>query len=67
MTRGLLLLAFGRTRLRRWVGGVSRDEVEAAFHDWDLLAVDPAPTEGLGWPMNRTAPSWYRLRLAALP
>jgi SAM-dependent methyltransferase len=60
----LLMLAFGPTRLRRWVGGVSQQEVEAAFPGWALLSVDPAPTEGLGWPMNRTSPSWYRLRLS---
>ena len=29
---------------------------------WTLVAVDPAQTEGLGWPMNRTSPRWYRLR-----
>jgi SAM-dependent methyltransferase len=59
---GLLMLAFGVTRLRGWVGGVSQDEVEAAFAGWELLSVDPAPTDGLGWPMNRTSPRWYRLR-----
>lgn len=58
-----LMLAFGPTRLRRWVGGVSQAEVEEAFDAWDLTAVEPASTEGLGWPMNRTSPRWYRLRL----
>lgn len=58
----VLMLAFGRTRLRSWIGGVSRAEVEAAFPDWELLDVRPAETAGLGWPMNRTAPQWYRLR-----
>ena len=58
----LLMLAFGRTRLRSWIGGVSRAEVEAAFPDWDLLDVQAAETAGLGWPMNRTSPRWYRLR-----
>lgn len=57
----LLMLAFGPTRLRSLIGGVSRAEVETAFSDWDLLAVEPAETAGLGWPMNRTAPRWYRL------
>jgi len=56
----VLLLAFGATRLRSWIGGVTQAEVEAAFPDWDLLDVRPAETAGLGWPMNRTAPQWYR-------
>jgi SAM-dependent methyltransferase len=58
----LLMLAFGPSRLRSLVGGVSQTDVEAAFPDWDLLAVEPADTAGLGWPMNKTAPQWYRLR-----
>lgn len=60
----LLMLAFGPTRLRSLVGGVSRAEVEAAFAGWELLAVEPADTAGLGWPMNKTAPQWYRFRWA---
>jgi SAM-dependent methyltransferase len=58
----VLMLEFGPSRYRRLVGGVSRDEVEAAFPHWDMLADEPAETAGLGWPMNRTAPQWYRLR-----
>ncbi|MFF5264391.1 class I SAM-dependent methyltransferase [Actinomadura viridis] len=58
----LLMLAFGPTRLRSRMGGVSRAEVEAAFPDWELLDVQAADTAGLGWPMNRTSPQWYRLR-----
>lgn len=57
----VLMLAFGATRLRAWVGGVAQDEVENAFPAWTLAAVDVADTDGLGWPMNRTAPRWYRL------
>jgi len=26
-----------------------------------MLAAEPAHTAGLGWPMNKTAPQWYRL------
>ncbi|MGC5077212.1 class I SAM-dependent methyltransferase [Agrococcus sp. DT81.2] len=57
----LLMLEFGRV----WFSfeGTSRAEVEEAFGGWDLLGVEPAPTEGLGWPLSRTRPSWYRLRL----
>jgi SAM-dependent methyltransferase len=58
----LLMLNFGRTRLRSLVGGVSRDEVETAFAGWTTLAVEPADTAGLGWPMSKTRPLWYRLR-----
>lgn len=58
----VLMLAFGATRLRSLIGGVTQAEVEAAFPGWDLLAVDDADTAGLGWPMNRTEPKWYRLR-----
>ncbi len=58
----LLMLEFGPSRFRSLVGGVSRDDVETAFADWEILAVEPAETAGLGWPMNRTNPQWYRLR-----
>jgi cyclopropane fatty-acyl-phospholipid synthase-like methyltransferase len=58
----LLMCAFGPTRLRSRLGGVSQEEVEEAFPQWELLTVEPAETAGLGWPMNRTKPQWYRLR-----
>ncbi|GGQ42581.1 class I SAM-dependent methyltransferase [Couchioplanes azureus] len=58
----LLMLAFGPSRFRSLAGGVSPDEVTSAFPGWTLVAVDPAQTEGLGWPMNMTRPRWYRLR-----
>jgi hypothetical protein len=61
----LLMLCFGRTRARSMVGGVSRDDVEKAFVRWETITVEPADTVGLGWPMNRTKPQWYRLRLRA--
>jgi hypothetical protein len=57
-----LLLSFGPSRWRRLVGGASREEVETAFAGWEMLAVEPAATAGLGWRMNRTAPHWFRLR-----
>ncbi|MFB4315009.1 class I SAM-dependent methyltransferase [Actinomadura sp. 21ATH] len=59
----LLMLAFGVTRLRGRIGGVSQAEVEDAFPDWEMLDVRPAETAGLGWPMNRSSPQWYRMRL----
>ncbi|RNL60840.1 class I SAM-dependent methyltransferase [Nocardioides marmoriginsengisoli] len=58
----LLMLEFGPTRMRRLVGGVSQAEVQDAFPGWELVDVTPAETAGLGWPMNRTAPQWFRLR-----
>ncbi|MFE6307486.1 class I SAM-dependent methyltransferase [Nocardiopsis sp. NPDC057823] len=61
----LLMLAFGPSRYRRLVEGVSRAEVEAAFPGWELLSAEDADPAGLGWPMNRTSPQWYRFRLAA--
>jgi SAM-dependent methyltransferase len=61
----LLMLAFQPTRMRSLAGGVSRAEVEAAFPGWEMLSVEPADTTGLGWPLNKTAPQWYRLRREA--
>ena len=61
----LLMLAFGPTTLRPVVGGVSRADVVAAFPGWEMLSVEPADTTGLGWPLTRTAPQWYRLRRPA--
>lgn len=58
----LLMLAFGPSIYRRMVEGVSRVEVEAGFPEWELVDVEDASTEGLGWPMNRTNPRWYRFR-----
>lgn len=60
----LLMLEFQATRVRSLTGGVSQAQTEAAFADWELLSVEPAPTEGLGWPLTRTAPQWYRFRRA---
>ena len=58
----LLMLAFSPTRMRSVVGGASRADVEAALPGWEMLTVEPAETAGLGWPLTRTAPQWYRLR-----
>jgi len=58
----LLMLAFQSTGMRSFAGGVSRADVEAAFPGWEMLSVKAADTSGLGWPMNRTSPQWYRLR-----
>lgn len=57
----VLLLSFGPSRWQRLIGGASQEEVETAFAGWQMLAAEPASTAGLGWPMNKTAPRWYRL------
>lgn len=56
----LLMLAFSPTWLRFLTEGVSRETVESAFDGWSLLSAEPADTAGLGWPMNKTSPQWYR-------
>jgi len=61
----LLMLAFQPTRARSLVGGVSRAEVETALAGWNMLSVEPAQTSGLGWPLTKTGPRWYRLRRPA--
>ncbi len=58
----MLMLAFGRTRISSLMEGASREEVAIAFAEWAMLTVEPAETAGLGWPMNRTEPQWYRMR-----
>lgn len=58
----LLMLAFQPTRMRSLVGGASMADVEAAFPGWEMLSVEPATIAGLGWPLTKTAPQWYRLR-----
>ena len=60
----LLMLEFQATRWRSFTGGVTPAEIRAAFANWQMLSVEPASTTGLGWPMTRTAPQWYRLRRA---
>ena len=59
----MLQLSFGVSRWRSFVGGVSQAEVESAFPGWELVTADAAGTAGLGWPMNRTNPRWYRFHL----
>lgn len=59
----LLILAFQPTRIRAAAGGASRTDVEEAFPGWELLSIEPADITGLGWPLTRTAPRWYRLRM----
>lgn len=59
----LLMLAFGPSRWRRLVEGVTTGDVAAAFPGWELVGSEPAATAGLGWPMSQTRPQWHTLRL----
>lgn len=59
----LLMLAFGPSRYQAFVEGVSRADIDQAFRQWQIVRAEAAPTRGLGWPMNRTNPRWYELRL----
>ncbi len=63
----MLLMAFGPTRLWSFLGAAAREDVATAFPGWDMLATEAADTAGLGWPLNTTAPRWYRLRRRAEP
>lgn len=58
----VLMLAFQPTRARTLLEGVSQAQVEEAFARWEMISVQAADTQGLGWPMSTTAPQWYRLR-----
>jgi SAM-dependent methyltransferase len=58
----LLMIEFQPTRARSVVGGVTHAEVESALPEWEMLSVEAAETKGLGWPMTRMSPLWYRLR-----
>lgn len=58
----MLSLQFGDSRYRKHVGGVTQDEITESLPAWELLTTDDAETRGLGWPMNRTSPTWYRFQ-----
>lgn len=60
----MLMLAFEATSMRSMVGGVAPVDIGEALAAWQMLSVDRAETAGLGWPLNRTRPHWYRLRLS---
>ncbi|SKC70893.1 Methyltransferase domain-containing protein [Krasilnikoviella flava] len=57
----VLMLAFGASKWRRLVEGAAEHDILTAFTAWELLDVREADTAGLGFPMNRTSPRWYRL------
>ena len=57
----LLLLSFGPSRWRGWSKAHRRRRSRPPSRAGKCSA-KPADTAGLGWPMNKTAPRWYRLR-----
>lgn len=57
------MLAFQPTSLPLVPDGVTREDIEVAFPDWELLTVEPADTTGMPRPLKKTAPLWYRFRL----
>lgn len=61
-TATMLMLAFrptGRPLLPR---GADRADIERAFADWRVVAVEPADTSGMPGPLKQTAPQWFRLQ-----
>lgn len=59
----LLILAFGPTLFHRLTEGVTHEQVVTGFPNWRPLSTEPAVTRGLGWPLNRSHPAWYRFQL----
>lgn len=58
----VLMLAFrpsGRPLLPR---GAGQAEIERAFPEWKVTAVEPADTSGMPGPLKKTAPQWFRLQ-----
>ena len=60
----LLMLALGPTSFHRLPEGVTHDQVVSGFPNWRLLSSEPADSRGLGWPLNRSHPTWYRFQLS---
>ena len=60
----LLMLAFqpGRRPPAPLPRGASRQELEQAFPDWELIGDDAADTSCMSAPVKRAAPHFFRLR-----
>lgn len=59
----LLLLAFQPGRLPRPLPpGADGSNLESSFPGWVISASEAAPTEGMPRPLQKAAPTWYRLR-----
>jgi SAM-dependent methyltransferase len=59
----MLLLAFQPNTLPFVPDGISQEDIEQTYADWDLIATEPADVAGMPKPMRKTAPRFYTLRL----
>jgi hypothetical protein len=58
----LLLLAFQPGKRGPLPGGADHRELEATFDGWNLVGTVPAVTDGMPRPLEKAAPSWYRMQ-----
>ncbi len=59
----LLVLAFSPGALPRpFPRGADQANLETTFDGWAVTDVESAPTAGMPKPLQRAAPTWYRLR-----
>ena len=59
----MVLLAFQPNTLPFVPDGVSQQDIEETYAQWDLVATELADVRGMPKPMRRTAPRFYTLRL----
>lgn len=59
----MLLLAFQPNTLPFVPDGISQQDVEETYGDWELVATEPADVSGMPKPLRKTAPRFYTLRL----
>ncbi|HEY3529945.1 MAG TPA: class I SAM-dependent methyltransferase [Nocardioides sp.] len=59
----MVLLAFQPNTLPFVPAGISQQDVEETYADWDLVATELADVRGMPKPLRKTAPRFYTLRL----
>ena len=59
----MVLLAFQPNKLPLVPDGISQQDIEQTYADWDLVATELADVRGMPKPMRKTAPRFYTLRL----
>ena len=59
----MLLLAFQPNTLPFVPDGISQEDIEQTYADWDLIATEPADVAGMPKPIRKTAPRFYTLHL----
>ncbi len=59
----MLLLAFQPNTLPFVPDGISQEDIEQTYADWDLIATEPADVAGVPKPIRKTAPRFYTLHL----